>query len=76
MLKLPNVVFNTARCIREKKMMEFMLAQLLSKQKGLESSLGKKSKYCPDSIETVHKNTNREFRDKIVVIHWIKSPVK
>lgn len=53
-----------------------MLARLLSKQKGLESSLGKKSKYCPDSIETVHKNTNREFRDKIVVIHWIKSLVK
>lgn len=35
-----------------------------------------KQMQCPDSIETVHKNTNREFRDKIVVIHWIKSPVK
>ena len=61
---------------RKKKLMEFTHAQLLSKQKGLESSLGKKSKYCPDSIQTVHKNTNREFRDKIVVNHWIKSPVK
>ena len=34
----------------------------------LKSSLGRKSEYCSDPSETVDKNTNQEFPDRMVVI--------
>ena len=69
-------MFNTARCIREKKNDEIYARAIAEQTKRAGKQFGEEKQYCPDSIETVHKNTNREFRDKIVVIHWIKSPVK
>ena len=43
-------------------------ARLLKKQKVLKSSVGRKSEDWPNLKETVDKNTNHEFPDKIVAI--------